>query len=1027
MGPHDCCQPEFAAGPDQRTVACRLELECAHTDTSSHRPIRDRRYQGGGSVFRLGCGKRHRGYYYVPQQPTKDHNIQSSDNLLGSCPVLPDYESVMVHEIGHALGLVHYPAFDTNCPPTFGDDGPEGCTVMTQCYEHLCETVPGELDERAIRCLYRLVLGGTVSWSYLKGLYGPSCIRPQFSNLMALSSETNNLVWNAGAVGTGDVMIFRGVVGEDLELVAVNEPDDTMYVDQIAESDGEYSYLVATANGDTLLDLGSARAGLQRVNVDETITSSLSALQTSGHNLYAFYGDLVRKFSLEDPTTPIEVDSENPNDLSSISGLSISDDGETLFATSLDKLAIIRSSSLTTLAYFDFAQSSTPFYDVVGHGNFAMVASDVGLYAVGLIPTTQQWGVCGSYANGDAILSVDRVGDYLYMKRSAAGVVRSEIVRVTHNPNGTCSLALECASNMPCWTAGIGFVGAHPDGSPGSGYALATQSDGTLVVLDVTDPVHPLVRKGIDVYTSPNPPFPITAYAFDDRYLYLLTNMSGFWLERGLHAYDLLTPGNEPVYATGGSGGTSLPYGLASRGRYLYVSDKFTTDPWETGSGHYRLGVFKKAYVSASLATGVRAASGGALVDRNAIMCPQGDADQIVVSVAVDASFVTTPPSLSTLSVRSPTAGGFAFGSAVTYADSTPVLASGDYRATVTLRSGRGCGDDSVGVYWGGSLLGYQSVRVKSPDVNTSGSSSGIVDLVDFATFAAHSYSSVCDCIFPKSYSGCSDFAYPDTIVNLPDFGFYGAHHDHHVGGGSMLSSTSSLPSDGSVGLSFVEDIPAVGPRKLRVNVVLSSFEPFLVMFLKLGNGSGSYRLDEWHPSSAAEYASFGTATTDDSKDLIVGVVAKKSASSASIDLGYFEFVASSNEPATYDPSDFTLEVADLLDRQNVPRTVSSRNVDRRTAPVQYRNELAQNYPNPFNPSTTIAFSLALTASVELTIYDVKGSRIRELVRGRKEAGVYRVAWDGADQRGTRVASGVYFYRLTTPSFQATKKMVLLR
>jgi hypothetical protein len=171
----------------------------------------------------------------------------------------------------------------------------------------------------------------------------------------------------------------------------------------------------------------------------------------------------------------------------------------------------------------------------------------------------------------------------------------------------------------------------------------------------------------------------------------------------------------------------------------------------------------------------------------------------------------------------------------------------------------------------------------------------------------------------------------------------------------------------------------------------------------------------------------YGTAITDDSKDLIIGVVAKKSASSASIDLGYFEFVASPNEPAAYDPSDFTLEVADLLDLQNIPRTVSPRNLDRLTSPVQYRDELAQNYPNPFNPSTTIAFSLGRMASVDLTIYDVKGSRVRELVKGKKEAGVYRVAWDGADQRGTRVASGVYFYRLTTPSFQSTRKMVLLR
>jgi len=90
-------------------------------------------------------------------------------------------------------------------------------------------------------------------------------------------------------------------------------------------------------------------------------------------------------------------------------------------------------------------------------------------------------------------------------------------------------------------------------------------------------------------------------------------------------------------------------------------------------------------------------------------------------------------------------------------------------------------------------------------------------------------------------------------------------------------------------------------------------------------------------------------------------------------------------------------------------------------------NRLEQNVPNPFNPSTTIAFTLREAGEVTLAVYDATGRHVRTLVSGRREARSYDVAWDGRDDAGTRVASGVYFYRLTAGSFTQTRKMVLLK
>jgi hypothetical protein len=88
---------------------------------------------------------------------------------------------------------------------------------------------------------------------------------------------------------------------------------------------------------------------------------------------------------------------------------------------------------------------------------------------------------------------------------------------------------------------------------------------------------------------------------------------------------------------------------------------------------------------------------------------------------------------------------------------------------------------------------------------------------------------------------------------------------------------------------------------------------------------------------------------------------------------------------------------------------------------------LYQNYPNPFNPITQIRYDLNKNCHVELAVYDVTGRKVAVLVDGLQESGQRTVTWNGQDQTGNRVTSGVYFYRLIAGEYASTRKMVLLR
>jgi len=88
---------------------------------------------------------------------------------------------------------------------------------------------------------------------------------------------------------------------------------------------------------------------------------------------------------------------------------------------------------------------------------------------------------------------------------------------------------------------------------------------------------------------------------------------------------------------------------------------------------------------------------------------------------------------------------------------------------------------------------------------------------------------------------------------------------------------------------------------------------------------------------------------------------------------------------------------------------------------------LLQNFPNPFNPETTIKYNLAESADVHLQIYNVVGQVVRTLVVERQSAGRYQVRWNGTDDRGMAVSSGIYFYHVSAGKFQDVRKLMLLK
>ena len=88
---------------------------------------------------------------------------------------------------------------------------------------------------------------------------------------------------------------------------------------------------------------------------------------------------------------------------------------------------------------------------------------------------------------------------------------------------------------------------------------------------------------------------------------------------------------------------------------------------------------------------------------------------------------------------------------------------------------------------------------------------------------------------------------------------------------------------------------------------------------------------------------------------------------------------------------------------------------------------LYQNFPNPFNPETTLNYDLPEDSFINITVFDILGNVVRDLVNAEQSSGYKTIRWDGTDNLRKPVPAGLYLYSITTKNFRKTKKMILIK
>lgn len=124
----------------------------------------------------------------------------------------------------------------------------------------------------------------------------------------------------------------------------------------------------------------------------------------------------------------------------------------------------------------------------------------------------------------------------------------------------------------------------------------------------------------------------------------------------------------------------------------------------------------------------------------------------------------------------------------------------------------------------------------------------------------------------------------------------------------------------------------------------------------------------------------------------------------------------------------FSLDASALLVKKPIRSSLVGVTVKVANAPVLPKDFwLGQNYPNPLNLETVIEYGLPNDCQVKLTIYNILGQRVKTLINGFQKAGYKRIVWNGRDDSGKEVSSGIYLYKIDAGRHSDVKKMVIVK
>ncbi len=401
--------------------------------------------------------------------------------------------------------------------------------------------------------------------------------------------------------------------------------------------------------------------------------------------------------------------------------------------------------------------------------------------------------------------------------------------------------------------------------------------------------------------------------------------------------------------------------------------------------------------------------------------CPKGDAAKVIVSIDFDDEL--TPRSFD---ANEMTLNSNDFASEVYDDDgvlSASTGASGpSYTTTIEHAYFGGFGTEAVEVLLNGYPLAQPAeFVVRTPDL----SGDGLVNVVDFASFT--------------SGSCCGNSHYPvnpasddprdfnnDHKVDFVDFAFFGQHNTHVTlyGPAARIAVSSSTAG---VALSIAEEYPTATTHRLYVDIEATNLSDVDAALFALDVANTRLASPSWNPETSLD-ATVLFAPIDEGKQFCIGLKLNSNAAESTMRLGRITFDVMGQEPLELSDVDFSLVSGEVLLASNLGTNVAAqmigtltRTLDPKVARI-YHNRLEQNFPNPFNPTTTLAFSLSSAAKVRLTIYDVSGGQVRGLLDKAMERGAYRLVWDGRNDAGEMVASGIYFCRLDAGAFSKTRK-----